>query len=142
MVFGITHKCVPTVFRMEWPKEVRDQLQTEQNPGGKITNSDLEMAGLILLWLVIEHVVQDLRHKHILMLSDNSPSVSWMDRMASKRSRPAGKLLRVLAYRINVKEACLIPHYISLGYITGSQISRPAHLDISMRGIFVTTKNF
>ena len=108
VVFGITHKCVPTVFRMEWPKEVRDQLQTEQNPGGKITNSDLEMAGLVLLWLVIEHVVRDLRHKHVLMLSDNSPSVSWMDRMASKRLRPAGKQLRALAYRINVKEACPI----------------------------------
>ena len=60
VVFGMTLACVPTVFRMEWPQEVRDQLQTEDNPGGSITNSDLEMAGLVLLWLVIEHVVKDL----------------------------------------------------------------------------------
>ena len=49
LVFGITHECVPTVFRMEWPKEVRDQLQTEENPDGTITNSNLEMAGLVLI---------------------------------------------------------------------------------------------
>ena len=60
---------------MEWPENVRAKLQTEDNPRGTITNSDLEMAGLILLWIVIEHVVKDLRHKYILMLSDNSPSV-------------------------------------------------------------------
>ena len=69
VVFGITHECVPTVFRMEWPKEVRDQLQTEENPGGTITNSDLEMAGLVLIWLVIEFVVKNLRHKHVLSSS-------------------------------------------------------------------------
>ena len=57
MVFEITTACVPTVFRMEWLKNVRAQLQTEDNPRGTITNSDLEMVGLILLWLVIEHVV-------------------------------------------------------------------------------------
>ena len=66
------------------------------------------MVGLILLMIVIDHVVQGLCNKHILILSNNSPSVGWMDRMASKRSRPAGKLLRALAYRINVKEACPI----------------------------------
>ena len=113
VVFGITYKCKPTVFRMEWPEEVRALLQTDDNPGGTITNSDLEMAGLILLWLVIEYVVKNLRHRHTLLLSDNSPSVSWVDRMASKRSRPAGELLRALAYRINAKEACpLTPLHI------------------------------
>ena len=55
VVFGMTLACVPTVFRMEWPQEVRNQLQTEDNPEGTITNSDLEMADLVLLWLVIEH---------------------------------------------------------------------------------------
>ena len=113
VVFGITTACVPTVFRVEWPESIKAQLQTEDNPGGTITNSDLEMAGLVLLWLVIEHVVKDLRHKHVLMLSDNSPSVGWIDRMASKRSTPASKLLRALAYRINAKEACpLTPLHI------------------------------
>ena len=66
------------------------------------------MAGLVLIWLIIEFVVKNLRHKHVLLLSDNSPSVGWVDRMASKRSTAAAKFLRALAYRINEKQACPI----------------------------------
>ena len=47
------------------------------------------------------------------MLSNSSPSVGLIDWMASKRSTPASKLLRALAYRINAKEACpLTPLHI------------------------------
>ena len=108
VIFGFNQSCVPTVFRFEWPEEIKEQLQTEENPTGKITNSDLEMAGLIFVWLMIEHVVQDLKHKHVVLLSDNSPSVAWIERMASKRSLPAAELLRVLAYRLNETRACPI----------------------------------
>ena len=58
--------------------------------------------------MIVERIVGDLKHKHILLLSDNSPSVSWVDRMASKRSLPAGELLRILAFRINANKACPI----------------------------------
>ena len=108
VIFGMTDDIVPTVFRFQWPEEVTQQLQTEANPSGTITNSDLEMAGLVFLWLMVEHVAPDLRHKHIVLLSDNSPSVAWVDKMASKRSRPAGELLRVLARRLFATKACPI----------------------------------
>ena len=108
VIFGMKRACTPTVFRFKWPISITSQLQTESNPTGRITNSDLEMAGLVFLWLAMEHIVGDLKHKHILLLSDNSPSVSWVDRMASKRSLPAAELLRVLALRINAKKACPI----------------------------------
>mmetsp|Transcript_15405 Transcript_15405/g.35256 ORF Transcript_15405/g.35256 Transcript_15405/m.35256 type:complete len:556 (-) Transcript_15405:1075-2742(-) len=108
VIFGMTDDVVPTVFRFEWPEEVKRQLQTENNPNGTITNSDLEMAGLVFLWLMIEHVAPKLYHKHIVLLSDNSPSVAWIDKMASKRSVPAGELLRVLARRLCATKACPI----------------------------------
>jgi len=41
------------------------------NPNGKITNSDLEMAGYLLLWLCMEGTAKDLCHKHIALFSDN-----------------------------------------------------------------------
>ena len=47
----------------------------------------------------------DLKHKHVVLLSDNSPSVAWVDRMASKRSNAAGELLRILVYRLNATRA-------------------------------------
>jgi len=51
VIFGENKPCVPTVFRWEWPQEIKDLYHE-----GAITNSDLEMAGLLLLWLVMESV--------------------------------------------------------------------------------------
>jgi hypothetical protein len=44
------------------------------NKDRKITSSDLEMAGLPLLWLMIEHVCLCLLvEKKVALFSDNSP---------------------------------------------------------------------
>ena len=102
VVFGHLEACRPTVFRFEWPAEIQEKVQTQDNPSGTITNSDLEMAGLLMVWLVMEAVAPSLRHKHVALLSDNSPSVSWVTRLASKSSMIAGGLLRALALRLRV----------------------------------------
>jgi len=47
-IVGENAACVPTVLRMEWPNDIKQNLVFEQNPKGRITNSDLEMAGLLL----------------------------------------------------------------------------------------------
>lgn len=52
VVLGELDAVVPTVFRLEWPQEIRDALVTRANPDGTITNSDLECAGLLLTWPV------------------------------------------------------------------------------------------
>jgi hypothetical protein len=94
-----TKPLAPTVWRVKWPKEVTDQLITEDNPTGTITNSDLEMAAELLGWLVLE-ALKRLRHEHVGLCSDNSPTVAWQMRGASKRSAVANRLLRVLAVRM------------------------------------------
>ena len=53
IIVGENNECTPTVFRVEWPDDIKQDLVSEKNPNGQITNSDLEMAGLLLLWLVI-----------------------------------------------------------------------------------------
>jgi hypothetical protein len=102
-VSGTDH-IAPIVWRVPWPKEVRDRLVTQDNMSGDITNSDLEMAAEILGWLVLEAVVST-RHAHVGMCSDNSATVAWQTRWASKRSRVANCLLRVLAIRLRKNRA-------------------------------------
>ena len=68
-------------------------LISEDNPGGKITNSDLECAGLLLFWLVMEHVCMDLREAHAGLFSNNSPIIRWVRHMAAKGSKVAVLLL-------------------------------------------------
>jgi hypothetical protein len=73
VIFGENNMCVPTVFRWEWPQEIKDLYQNDA-----ITNSDLEMAGLLLLWLIMESVCGTLREKRVALFSDNSPTVGWV----------------------------------------------------------------
>ena len=73
VIFGENKSCVPTVFRWEWPQEVKNLYHNDA-----ITNSDIEMAGLLLLWLVMESVCGSLREKRVALFSDNSPTVGWV----------------------------------------------------------------
>jgi hypothetical protein len=50
VIVGKNEACIPIVFYWEWPQEVKDHFHE-----GHISNSDLEMASLLLLWMVIGH---------------------------------------------------------------------------------------
>ena len=93
VVIGERMAIPPTVFRFEWPDNIRAELVSEANPKGSITNSDLELAALVFLFLVIETVAGTLMDRHVALYSDNSPSVHWVQRMAAKTSRAAMQLL-------------------------------------------------
>ena len=113
VVLGEGDAMIPTVFRLEWPQEIRDALISESNPEGTITNSDLECAGLLLTWLVMEEVCPDLVHKHVALWSDNQPSVCWLKRMASKNSYIAKCILQIIALRMKIRESSPItPQHI------------------------------
>jgi hypothetical protein len=46
--------------------------------------SDLELAGLLLLWMVMEEMT--LNGAHVALFRDNSPMVHWVERMAARHS--------------------------------------------------------
>jgi hypothetical protein len=104
----------PTVFRLPWPDDVKEALVSYANPNGTLTNSDLEMAGLLILWLVMEHVCPALDESHVALFSDNSPTVHWVERMASRSSKIAMQLIRALALRLQLTKASpLTPLHIA-----------------------------
>ena len=104
----------PTVFRLPWPPDISANVITDDNPHGQLTNSDLEMAGLLLLWLVMEDVCPTLSNAHVALFSDNSPTVHWVQRLAARHSQVAMQLIRALALRLQVATASpLIPLHIA-----------------------------
>ena len=114
IVLGENKACIPTVFRYEWPDDIKAELQSESNPNGTLTNSDLECAGLLMLWLVMEDVCDIESGDHVAAYSDNQPTVSWVVRLASKSSVVAGQLIRALALRMKTKGASpLTPLHIA-----------------------------
>ena len=109
------HKAVPpTVFRLKWPSIIRHNIKTHDNPNGTITNSDLEFARLLLLWLTMEAVCPTLTNTHVALISDNTPTVHWVQRMASKHSRVAMHLVRALSFRLQARRCSpLTPLHIA-----------------------------
>ena len=105
VIVGENKACVPTVFRYEWPQDIKDELVSDSNPTGKLTNSDLECAGLLMLWLVMEDVCSISSGDHVALFSDNAPTVAWARRLAAKSSVVAGQLIRALALRLKMMGA-------------------------------------
>ena len=105
VIVGENKACVPTVFRFEWPDDIKREIVSDSNPNGKITNSDLECAGLLMLWLVMEDVCNITSGTHVALFSDNSPTVSWVERLACRSSLVAGQLIRALALRLKTMGA-------------------------------------
>ena len=101
IIIGENKAVAPTVFRLEWPDDIKQDIVSQSNPNGSISNSDLEMAGLILLWLVMEEVCPQLNGAHVALFSDNSPTVHWVERLASCHSVIAMQLLRALEHSQN-----------------------------------------
>jgi len=92
-----------TVWRVEWPEEVSRDVVSDRNPKGSITNSDLEMATILLQWLVLEHVGPTF-HRSSLARCDNTPACSWATKM-SLRSNIAARLVQALALRQRIFQA-------------------------------------
>jgi hypothetical protein len=106
VVIGELSPCVPTIFWWQWPPDVAKDIKTAENPNGHITNSDLEMAGLVLLWLTMEEVCGPLEEKRITLFNDNSPTIGWATKLAPKRSTVAEHHIQALALRAKQQKAC------------------------------------
>ena len=102
------------VWQFEWPKDIRDELVSWTNPKGSLTINDLELAGLLLGWLVIEYICGDLRFKHIGSFCDNTSAVAWSLKGHTSTSIVAGRLLRFLALRQRIRQtSSLLPMNIA-----------------------------
>ncbi len=114
VIVGERKGVPPTVFRLQWPEDITRNIISDDNPTGTLTNSDLEMAGLLMLWLVMEDVC-DITDAHVALFSDNSPTVHWVQRLAAKHSEVAMQLIRALAFlRLQLAKASpLTPMHIA-----------------------------
>jgi hypothetical protein len=110
---GENSECPPTVVQLQWPKDITDNVKSDSNPNGTITNSDLEMAGLLIIFLVMEEIVCDLTEVNIALFSNNTPTISWVTCLASRHSIIAANLMAALALCLKKLRCCpLTPQHI------------------------------
>ena len=96
----------PIVWRLQWPEDITNSIVSDQNPDGSITINDLELAGVLLAWLVLE-VISPLHLKFapIGIRCDNASTVAWASKLNCTSSLIAGHLLKALATRLHVHQA-------------------------------------
>jgi hypothetical protein len=86
--FSCNKAIPPYIWRKEFPVDIPTQVALDINPNGVLTNSDLEMAGVILQFLALEQIVPDLHHVQMAIGCDNTPAVAWTKKMATHTSSP------------------------------------------------------
>jgi hypothetical protein len=100
--FSLKDHMSPSVWREEFSVDIATDVITDDNPNGGITNSDLELAAEVLAIGVILDTAPTIKHAPLGTLCDNTPTVSWVEKMASKANTPtAGRLLRGLAFMLH-----------------------------------------
>ena len=91
------------VWRLEWPQEIQQRLNSKEHPKGSLSINDLEMAGLLMGWLVLEQIIpESIQGAHIGLFCDNTSAVAWTNKHSTSTSIIAGHLLRALALRQHV----------------------------------------
>jgi hypothetical protein len=144
IIVGENKKCIPTVFRFEWPEWVKEEVRkTNSGRGGTLTNSDLEMAGLLLLWLIMEDVCKIEAGHHSAVFSDNSPTVTWAQRLACRGSLVADQLIRAIALRMKqLRASPLTPLHIAGEENNMTDIPSRSLLGVNQNGFAEQTKSY
>ena len=114
IIIGEDAEVSPTVFRGKWPPDIQSELVSRTNRGGTLSINDLELAGLLLTWLVMEEICPTVTERNVALFSDNQPSVHWVDRMATRNSAVGAQLLRALTFRLKLNRCCpLTPVHVA-----------------------------
>jgi hypothetical protein len=99
--FLLINDMPPLVWREAFPNDILSEVISEDNPGGRLMNLDLELAAEVMAVGVALTGAPKMKHAPLGTLCDNTPIVSWIDQMASKSKSPtAGRLLRDLAFML------------------------------------------
>jgi hypothetical protein len=64
-----------TVFCLRLPPNITANVKTDSNPTGTLPNSDLELAGFVLMWIMMEKVCNTLTGRRVAIFCNKSPRV-------------------------------------------------------------------
>ena len=107
------YKLGPVVWRYKWPASIKQQLVTEDNPNGTITNSDLELAGdLLHLQALVQYC--DVRERTVLSKTDNLKALFWQRKGSVTTDACTSHLLRLFGLHQHFHK--YVPHF---DYLSG-----------------------
>ncbi len=114
-----------------FPPDIAADIISDTNPAGGITSSDLKLAAEVMAIGVILEKAPHIKIKHAPLgtLCNNTPTVSWVEKMASKAKTPtAGWLLQGLAFMLHCSHTgrLMTVHVPGMDNVMANIASRPA----------------
>jgi hypothetical protein len=110
--FSGTKLIAPIVWFQPWPPDITASFCSAINPTGRITISDLELAGIFIHFLALESHVQlhnqTLKHQSVAIWCDNLPAVAWTYKFRTSTSLLAARILRAFAIRLHATHSSLL----------------------------------
>jgi hypothetical protein len=127
--FSLVDNMPPVVWQAAFPHDIASGVVSDSNPEGRLTNSNLELAAKVMAVGIALVVVPKVKHALLGTLCDNTPTVSWIEKMASKaKGTMAGRLLQGLAVMLHCNEAGQLTtvHMPRVENVMADVASRPA----------------
>ncbi len=112
-----------------FPSDIAADVIFDTNPVGSITSSDLELALDVMAVGVILITVPHIKHAPLGTLCNNTPTVSWVEKMASRAKTPtAEQLIQGLAFMLHCSHAGrhTTVHVPGMDNVMADIASRPA----------------
>ncbi len=121
----------PCVWRTPFPQDIQGEVVSDDNPSGRLTNSDLEQAG-ILGQLDVTTQRFDTRGQTTAVLSDNTPAVSRFHKKSMTSDQAGAYLCRLASLHKRHYRYCTEISYIAgPANVMSDDASRLQHLSDS-----------
>jgi len=123
--FSLVNDTSPVVWREVFPADIAAEVVSEDTPHGRLANSDLELAAEVLAVGIALDRITNTKHVPLGTLCDYTPTVSWIDKMASKSKSPTAGRLAFMLYCVHA--GCLTTvHVPGVDNVMANIASRPS----------------
>jgi hypothetical protein len=136
--FLLVDSMSPMVWQAAFPQDIASEVVSDDNPDGRLTNSNLELAAEVMAVGVALAMAPKVKHVPLGTLCNNTPTVSWIEKMASKAKGPtAGCLLRGLAVMLHCNKVgqLMMVHVPGMDNVMADVASRPAKAQRMFRAV-------
>ena len=124
-------------WRVPFPKDIVDEVISDVNPKGRLTNSYLELAAALVHYDVL-CLNTDMRSRLSAIFSDNTPTVAWCTKMADNSISPvAGRLLR--GFSMFQRQELSAP--VLLAHVIGDENKMADYSSRSYNTVLITATN-
>jgi hypothetical protein len=104
--FSLVSNMSPVVWQAAFPQDIASEVVSDNNPEERLTNFNLELAAEVMAVGIALAVAPTVKHVPLGTLCNNTPTVNWIEKMASKAKGPtAGCLLQGLAVMLHCNKA-------------------------------------